>query len=83
MCCHKPEDYNVKILSLQKLKIISKVLMVSVLHGGCYVYISLNLNSRHDVAGQHVVVLSASAVVMLLVKLLDCRNYGRAIGMRI
>jgi len=37
------------------LQNIHKVLVVSVLHGCCYVYIAFNFNSPHDGAGQYVV----------------------------
>jgi len=51
MWFHKPEDCNLKMIHLWNLKILYKVLVVSVLHACCYVYISFHFNSWHDGAG--------------------------------
>ena len=55
------------------------MLVVSVLHGCCDVYIAFNFISPHDGAGQYVV-FSVSAVAMLCVKWLGCCDYGCLIG---
>jgi hypothetical protein len=56
-----------------------KVLMVSVLHACCSVYIAFSFNSPHDGAGQYVV-FSISAVVMLCVKWCGCCNCSYLTG---
>jgi hypothetical protein len=79
MWFHKPEDCNLKMIPLWKLKILYKVLMVPVFHACCYVYIVFNFKSPHDGAGQYVV-FSLSAVVMLCVKWLGSCNYNYLTG---
>ena len=61
------------------LQNIHKVLVVSVLHACCNVYVAFNFNSPHDGAGQYVV-FSVSAVVMLCVKWLGYCNYSYLTG---
>ena len=78
--CHNLEEHKVTMLPPGTLQNIHKVLVVPVLHGCCYVYITCNFNSPHDGAGQYVDVLSVPAVVMLCVKWLGCCDYTYLTG---
>ena len=69
MWFHKPEDCNLKMILLYKLKILYKVLVVSVLDACCYV--SFNLHSPSNGAGW-CVVFSVSTRVTLSVCVCVC-----------